>query len=285
MVMVDTHDATYFQRMEASLGDKQHILNWLVPGSVLDVGAGSGKLSHIMANHGYETYALDASPSSQTRIQQYDNIHGVLGHVDELDSLFPENSFDNVVCSSIMHEVYSYGEASHVPGDLIDVNNALIGFRRLLRPGGRLVIRDGIKPTNWSDSVMVQFLQSDGDDFVRYYADNSPFWSDSFSSWTVNLQQTSPNNWIGNLGSAMEIVYTYTWGPESAIREVQEMYGILTELDYLALLSQHGFTILHHEQYVQSGYVEHLKSKVRIMSSDGTIVWPSSNALLVVESP
>src|SRR6185312_13132032 len=60
---------------------------------------------------------------------------------DAADQQLPDGSADTVIFSSIMHEVYSYSGYDHAR-----IDRALASAARELRPGGRLLIRDGISP-------------------------------------------------------------------------------------------------------------------------------------------
>src|SRR5206468_728660 len=63
----------------------------------------------------------------------------VLG--DAADQQLPDGSADTIIFSSIMHEVYSYSGY-----DRARVDRAVASAARELRPGGRILIRDGISP-------------------------------------------------------------------------------------------------------------------------------------------
>src|SRR5262249_38068126 len=63
----------------------------------------------------------------------------VLG--DAADQQLPDGSADTVIFSSIMHEIYSYSGY-----DRARIDRALTSAARELKPGGRLLIRDGISP-------------------------------------------------------------------------------------------------------------------------------------------
>lgn len=282
MVLPGTQGDLYFQRMASSLGDKASILPHLLPGPVLDVGAGGGELSGAMVDLGHRTVALDASPEAIGRIHRsFPSVEPLLGFAADVPTLVAPESMANVVCSSILHEVYSYGVAAGEPGNLADLVAALGAFRQVLEPGGHLVIRDGVRPNRWESPVAVVFDDPRGDATVAEYARLSPFWGEP-GPWTVHLAQVGSGHWTGDLGSAMEVLYTYTWGPGALAREALEFYGVLTEDSWVTLLQCAGFEVLSHTQYTQPGYGEHLDGRARILDVAGRMApWPSSNMLLV----
>jgi 2-polyprenyl-3-methyl-5-hydroxy-6-metoxy-1,4-benzoquinol methylase len=98
---------------------------------VLDVGCGSGVLAHRLAVQcGSKVIGIDSNPSAiKFAREQYfhANLTFQFGRVDEID--FPPNSFDRIAFLEVIEHVYE-GQARAI----------LKIFRRLLRPGGRLVI-------------------------------------------------------------------------------------------------------------------------------------------------
>jgi 2-polyprenyl-3-methyl-5-hydroxy-6-metoxy-1,4-benzoquinol methylase len=95
-------------------------------GRVLDVGSGDGSFVRHMARHGWEATGLEISPAAVKRAQR-DGGGGrfVLSTLDHYTA--PERSFDAVT----MWQVFE-----HVP----DPVSSLSACRRLLRPGGALII-------------------------------------------------------------------------------------------------------------------------------------------------
>lgn len=111
----------------------------LRPGDrVLDAGCGVGGSAIWLAReHDVEVMGIDLAETQLTRARRYARRHGVADRAtferqDITRTAFPNNSFD---------VVWAIESVCHVP----DKRRFLAEARRLLRPGGRLVISDGFR--------------------------------------------------------------------------------------------------------------------------------------------
>ena len=138
-------EARYFERMASSLGDKARMLPFLTGRTVLDVGAGGGELAEAIAATGRGVIAFDMNPDAVARLRANPAVATVrYGRADEAPQLHG-GLVDTIVCSAVMHEVYSYGSSigqQRRPA----LDETMAGLISMLRPGGRLIIRDGVMP-------------------------------------------------------------------------------------------------------------------------------------------
>ena len=132
--------------MDASLVQKlEDLLPWVRPGRIVDKGCGTGKLLVELSRRfpGASLVGVDLSRELLRRSDENTYAGGdvqlVLG--DAADQQLPDGSADSVIFSSIMHEIYSYSGY-----DKARIDRALASAARELKPGGRLLIRDGISP-------------------------------------------------------------------------------------------------------------------------------------------
>ena len=286
-MLSNTQNDLYFERMANSLKDKVKILPWLQLGKVLDVGAGGGELSVALTELGNEAYALDGSEEAIAHLQEK-GISSYHKFSHEIADTFPAGMFDSVVCSSIIHEIFSYGDDHENSAyTLASVENSVKQFHQVLNTDGVLIIRDGIAPANRSETVKVLFKDPDGVRMAKKYLDMIPFKTDIFPAPRHKvgfLIDEVEQSLIGDAGSIMEFLYTYTWGEKSYPRETQELYGVFTLTEYVEFLETHGFHVLHAEEYIQEGYPLHLKEKVALYKEDGSEApFPMSNCLIVAE--
>lgn len=107
---------------------------WLPPrpGHVLDLGCGTGSLSLLAAERGHRVTGVDLSPAMLTRARAKLAGHDALFLVGDAGGPpVRERSFDAVL-------------VRHVLWTLPDPGRALRHWRELLRPGGRLVLVEGV---------------------------------------------------------------------------------------------------------------------------------------------
>lgn len=264
---------SYYERMAASLGDKMKVLPYVTGTSVLDVGCGSGDLMHALNDAGYMTCGIDASPESVERTGS-DCVQ--VGYANEVGWRFGPESFDTVICSSVFHEVFSYGNSDGKVGRISSLSDALMSIHDVLKPGGRLIVRDGVRPSLAGRPLM----WVDKPEEVEKFLAASPFARQHLDrSISLDRVWDRGDNWFqGTASSLMEFAFTYTWGPAAFEREVQEFYGIFSLDQYSWFVRNHGFTKIDAFEYTQPGYAEHLKGKVNML-----MPFPSTNAIWVYE--
>ncbi len=100
------------------------VVGWMPPGRVLDVGCGSGEALNELADLGWETWGVEIDPKATARAAHCG--HRVwTGSLEDCD--VPESSVDVVRMVHVLE---------HVPSP----TETLTAIRRVLRPGGRLII-------------------------------------------------------------------------------------------------------------------------------------------------
>lgn len=271
---------TYYKRMTAALGDKEKLLGFVKGSRVLDVGTGSGDLLHALLEAGYDAWGVDPSLESLDRVVDPERVKE--GYADELVELFGEGTFDTVICSSVLHEVFSYGNRDGAVGQLKSVDRVIEAVRRVLIPEGRLIIRDGVSPNFYYPNIDKEEkyeIWVDNPAAVEIFLTTSPFTRPGLDR-KIELERVSEHRFRGTRSSLMEFAFTYTWGDESFAREVQEYYGLWNLIQYKAYVSWvGGFEPVSAFSYVQPGYEQHLRNKVIFYTPS----FPATNAVWVFD--
>lgn len=113
----------------------EHLTNWLppAPASILDVGCGTGSLTVLLAELGYEVTALDLSPAMVAHAEAKTRAAGQRVTFWVMDAAFPQldgQRFEAIVCR---HLLWALPQPAAV----------LRRWVELLAPGGRLVLIEG----------------------------------------------------------------------------------------------------------------------------------------------
>ena len=140
------HYATYFAGMDASMQQKVALTTAHLPtrGRVADMGSGSGKGTYDLAclYGGLELVGVDINPVSVDMAHAaYQRANLRFGVGDIADPVFPPESLDGVLDSSVLHHVTSFNDFS-----LARLETCLDNQVRALRTGGVIIIRDFLVP-------------------------------------------------------------------------------------------------------------------------------------------
>ncbi|MNP43393.1 hypothetical protein D3C76_1372100 [compost metagenome] len=85
----------------------------------------------------------------------------------------------------------------------------------------------------------------------------------------------------------MEFLYTYTWGEEAYVHEIQEQFGYFTPSQFHSFIKEvlgEDVTILISKHFLQEGYTEALSHRVTLLDEQGNPVpFPDSTCLYVIE--
>ena len=284
------NEAQYLVTMNAAKSDKARMLRWLHSGKIVEVGPGGGVVLDLLeqAFPEAEITGLDLSQQvvsalSRKKMAQHARWNIIEGNAFELPNLFGPETLDGVVFCSILHEIYSYVESPDGSRfHLESVRDMLRAAFGVLRPGGRILIRDGIMPPH--EPRLLEFCCDDAREFFDAFCRE-------FKGRTIQFETAGAHTVRLDSADAMEFMYTYTWGPDSFPYEVREQYGVLPYDDYCAHIRQwlgeraRILTVPPAEaQYLQPGYVEALKDRLKLMDESGRVVdFPPSNAIIVID--
>ena len=296
----------YERGMNATLRMKwRSISPWIVParpgedGMIIDEGCGTGKFLSLLARsfpkagvmgRDISTHFLEKSREAIANLPYASVIRADIAH----DNLAP-SSVTTKIYSSVWHELYSYNAYNEKI-----LRRALNTAFWELRPGGRIIIRDGVRPELervglWLSSQN-RVLHNHGNaetfnprslffkfakDFgkiraVPYHITETPDGKD----WMFVVSQDNAYEFL------MKKDYRENWEGE-----VKEVYGVWTAAQYRENLEAAGFQVLCVKPFRNEWIVKNrLEPEARLyrFSTHGKPVvtsFPHTNILVIGEKP
>ncbi|MGF9695769.1 class I SAM-dependent methyltransferase [Paenibacillus sp. MABNR03] len=281
------NEETYLADMNSSGDYKKVLLDYIVGKRVLDIGPGGGVLLDLIEQEkpDAEPIGIDISTNVIEALERKKQREGhswqvMKGDALQLDQYVQPGTVDTVIFSSILHELYSYIERDGRRFNTDTVVAALKSSFHVLSPGGRILIRDGIMTEPEDQKRRIRFLEPEGMRWLERYAQD-------FQGREITFERAAENEAVLNINDAMEFLYTYTWGEEAYVHEIQEQFGIFTPSTYENCIREalgEQAEIIRLEHFLQEGYNEALAERIVFMKEDGQPTpLPDSTCLIVIE--
>ncbi len=260
---------------------KNSIIDYVTGETIVDVGSGGGVLLDLLEEKYPDKTVIGTDIS--------DNVLQVLGKKKKEEGHawtvrrhnFAEEPFaekvDAIIFSSILHEIFSYTETENGRFEISTVKTALENAYRSLRPGGRIIIRDGVKSKVDGSTIEITFKDPEGMEFFKNYVRDFEGLKD-IEDKKIEIFE-SEQRVRADANFAREFLYTYTWGKQSYAHEVQEQFGYFTIEEFRDFFEGIGARILRCDAFLEPGYVSHLSPKVNLTPDE----FPNSNCIVIVE--
>jgi SAM-dependent methyltransferase len=256
------------------------MLDYVTGNEIVEIGPGGGVVLDLLAARfpHAEIIGVDLSREVVAALERrHQRWRVVLGAAEQLAAVVP--AADTVVFCSVLHEVFSYTEPRF---QLASVERVVRAAFDVLRPGGRIVIRDGVMPP--PGTRRVRLLAPDARPTLDLYCAQ-------FEGRRITYRELAPDRVEMTTADAMEFLYTYTWGPASFPYEIRELYGILPYDDYVAALVRwcggpERCRVVDNplRSYLQPGYRASLANRIELTDEhDRAVELPDSNCLIVLE--
>jgi SAM-dependent methyltransferase len=275
----------YAADMDASMAVKiTDLCPHVLPGLIVDKGCGTGALlvhlSELFPTS--EIVGLDLSREllRLAESQHYPNHNVSIVKANIIHQHFPAGTVSTALFSSVLHEVYSYNGY-----DREQVRLALRNARAELRPGGRVVIRDGVRPPRrrvwmWCDAETEERFRRFAGEFKGKSA--SP-------GVRFRERRLDGRTWfVLGLHEANEFLSKKDYLKNWAI-EVNEEFGVFTLAQWRRELRALGYRVLEAGSYLNPWILENrYRGRVALHADAGAgpgeeLPFPDTTAVLVAE--
>lgn len=265
--------ALYLEQMAKTVPFKSELVApWVRGRTIVDLGCADASFTSWLVLKAQKVIGVDMSEFVINRAkEQYkylDNLEFVQAKAE--DFVVP---CDTVIASSIFHEVFSYGNG------IQSVGQAVANIYRNLNSGGRLIIRDFVKPVE--DGLVCMWQAHE--DIVEGH---------EFSSFMKNRTGFYPGmDRMGNgvlydgvqMNDAYEFIYHKDYH-DNWDTEIKETYGFATADDMKSILVSHGFKIIHSAEMDNQWIMDNrLEGKVKLWKDGKHIAFPKYQQILVAE--
>ncbi|MGV3620984.1 MAG: methyltransferase domain-containing protein [Archangium sp.] len=269
---------SYGAQMDASLVQKlEDLIGWVKPGCIVDKGCGTGKLL-VELSRLFPSSQLAGVDLSREFLRLCDentyasqDVALVFGNIIERN--VEPGSATTVIYSSVMHEVHSYSNYRRE-----EIDRALRNCFEELKPGGRVLIRDGVSPppATWRLRLLDSATNDVFERFAREFCHGRGAKFERLTADEVQLSSHDANEFLCKKD------YLKNWHIE-----VHEEFGPLTLDGWSEALERTGFRPLHTAQYANVWIVNHrYEGKVEVLDAQGRkLPWPATNMVVVGEKP
>ena len=202
-----------------------------------------------------------------------------------------------IIYSSIIHEIYSYTEqvdTNYVCSEfkrIQSVEKALKQAYKILKPNGKILIRDFIRPDNANKIVNVAFKKSEYENicniFEKFIDDHRTQSRHYFlftliypSCTTLSCHDDDYLIYETNIQTLYEFLYRKDYKQNWEV-ELNERYGFWTENGISTILNSSGFKIDKLEKYHNNWIMQNRLKNIYVYDNTGYIGIPYYQTLIV----
>lgn len=288
------NEETYMETMNKSVNFKAKILDYVVGKNIIDIGPGGGALMDLTVERFPEANVLGADIATNEveallkKKHKYKKPWNVIKadavninqYEKEIGKYFNDEPVETFIFSSVIHHIFTFNEIDGSGFRHESIGLALKNAFSLLKPGGRIIIRDGIMSEPKNKKRIIKFKNSKDMEILDSYCQK-------FNGRKVSYEKLSDDSVKMLVNDAMEFLYTYTWGPDSFNHEVKEQFGYFTPSEYKNFIKEtlgDEANIILWENYLQDGYSENLLAKIDFFDEDlEEVELPDSTCFCVIE--
>lgn len=269
--------------------DKEKLLKYIKEGDkILEISAGSTQLTQSILNKfdNIHITAVDSSPEGIEKILEKVDFYPDKVKLSDVDFLnfITRDKYDVIIFCSSIHEILSYTERNGKRYDLNIIGKIMRKACELLKPGGRILIRDTVA-SDIAHKITLQFKDKTLEKLANIYIKD-------FTGFPMEIRKTGVG-YVMSYNAMAEMLYAIMWGEEELPKEARKFktYFSLKDWEDLSFYTDkyYGVKLKESFEYLQKEYEGKLEGKVKIYSSipenpsRKLIPLPNSNAIVVFE--
>ena len=158
---------------------------------VCDIGTGTGVVANALSKYCKVIHGIDISEDMLGKAEMEHNAHNITWECMDAERMsFPDNSFDVVTARMVFHHIKNQ-------------QKAICECNRILKPGGRIVISEGIPPPG-ARNFHEKFLKEKEDRVIFSVDDLIQLleygWFEDIDFKIHVMHEVSIKNWLENSG-------------------------------------------------------------------------------------
>lgn len=213
---------------------KQSILNWPQGAKVLDVGAGTGRLAKFVSIHRPDVvlYGVD---SNDEPIQKHLKSLYQKYIIGDFVTLAFNDQYDIIVAKNVCHEICSSPDALARQKTFEQISRK---FAQLLKPGGSLLLFDGVLPVDGTMALNLQAKSPTAETILQKMRHE-------FDAAPVTLSATGPASYSTDAATVFALLtkYRYVTDKASWRGERHQLYTFIQLATMKKILENTGLTI------------------------------------------
>lgn len=244
----------------------------LTPKKLLVVGVALGGKEEINSLNKYfpkyDIYGIDVVKEALN--QEISNATLIYSDIAKLK--FKNNYFSGILCSAVMHEVYSYSQQKEKR-----VKKAISEASRCLTKNGVFVIREFYVPEEFPAKII--FKTEKAKEFSKKFIQNfrKELDPELKNNYTINKNGIS-----GNISILYEIMLHFrvmeahykTFEKLLKSKEIEERYTAIQPSRYLQFLSQYNLHLIQLNYIDFPHYTSIIKKHFKILNKNGNEIYP-----------
>lgn len=246
--------------------DQQRVLSFIKPGSkVLVVGGDAAIVKLLLDKEDIPlVHVIDTDEKAIEELLNLTEPYHSRAYVEKTPLWYFSDShrFDAVIFASSLHRIFSHTVMQEQKFNVGTIDKALKKAAGMLSAGGRIIVRDGVKPIS-NRRIMLQYKDPE----TKVLAER---FEKMFQGFPLNIVHTQYGEVMPNRAAA-ELIGAIVRGKDAFDTSVQEWVGFFNEKEWekqeQRLMAKSFVSMIHYEEYTIPEYRKQAEEKVSLLSA------------------